>query len=254
MSGNKDKTKPINLIFVYWDDFLFPTSYFHSNELKRFDEERLGRNKHVFFGELDIIAKRFLRSVLKYGNVSIISTRQREWINKTRNLLPDLDSFITTNKVQIYGIDNVDHPLNLMLSPRIIQGAINIFSWVGNIGRKNVRQTDNNVRKLMNINFRKDSIKNFIFFGNTDDDLADSRKIFSLFSQKCSDSKIGLKLIWLSAFKPKPDFIAICLHLICRNLKNFMRVEKPLDIVRVPYWNEKKVLRKDILPNLKLKR
>lgn len=242
--------KPNNSFFVYWDDFLFPTSYFHSNELKNFDEARLERNKDVLFGELDSKGKKFLRSLIQYGNVSILSTRKQSWIKRTRKLVPKLDSFIKRNKLLVYGIDSIVHPLKLLLPPWIIQGANNLLPFVGSKREKHERQIDGLVRKWMKDHFFKDSKINFIFFGSSDDELRDSRRLISAYKTKYKDPKLGFKLVWLSGSNPKPDFIVICLHKLNENIKRFIKVEKSNEIVRVPRWNQEKIPRKNILNDI----
>jgi hypothetical protein len=78
------------IIFIDWDDTLFPTSYYKSNLI---DNKKLS--------SLDDILSTFLQKYQKNNNIFIISNASAEWLKKSILLLPKTNDIVKMLKIPI---------------------------------------------------------------------------------------------------------------------------------------------------------
>lgn len=84
------------LVFIDWDDTLFPTSWIVDNRIDLNKTEY--RSKYIIlFSELDNVLYDFLKKVTKYGKVIIVTNASMSWIKTSLKILPNSSKFILKN-------------------------------------------------------------------------------------------------------------------------------------------------------------
>lgn len=78
-------TKDRTLIFLDWDDTLFPTNWLAN---KNVTIQNLSGQFTLHFRELDNALFKFLKSLLNYGTIIIVTNALRDWVYQSSTLLP----------------------------------------------------------------------------------------------------------------------------------------------------------------------
>lgn len=100
----KDNT----LIFIDWDDTLFPTSWITKNKIDVSDKRV--RDKYlVMFSELDNVLYKFLKKALSLGDVIIVTNASRSWIDLSMKLLPQSSKIIDAKIKIVSARDKFGH-------------------------------------------------------------------------------------------------------------------------------------------------
>lgn len=84
------------LIIIDWDDTLHPTTWVTSNNIDLTDPN--SRYKYIkYYEKLDHILSDTLTTIIKYGEVIIITNAMLEWIDLTLGVLPKTKDIILNN-------------------------------------------------------------------------------------------------------------------------------------------------------------
>jgi hypothetical protein len=100
---SRDRT----LIILDWDDTLFPTTWVTSNDIN-IRNLNMSNSKSIisYFSQIDNELDHLLRTLLKCGNVAIVTNAMLNWINISSNILPRT-SKILANKNKGFDIEIV---------------------------------------------------------------------------------------------------------------------------------------------------
>lgn len=88
--------KNSTLIFIDWDDTLFPTTWVMNNHINLSDKQNKVKY-YSLFSELDDILYKFFIKTMNYGTIIIVTNASRNWINVSMEILPKSSSIINNN-------------------------------------------------------------------------------------------------------------------------------------------------------------
>lgn len=104
------------LIFIDWDDTLFPTTWYIKNKLNIKSNNQNNLSKYIeFFKELDITLLDFLQNNSKFGKIIIVTNASMAWINKSMLVLPKSSIFIKKNIKVVSARDSFGKYKNIYL-------------------------------------------------------------------------------------------------------------------------------------------
>jgi hypothetical protein len=97
-------TKKNTLIILDWDDTLFPTTWFTSNNL---DIKIINKNQVLqnYFKHLDGELQELFKHLINLGDVIIVTNAQLNWINISASILPLTSKFLRMNKKSLKPIE-----------------------------------------------------------------------------------------------------------------------------------------------------
>ena len=92
-------TNKSTLIILDWDDTLFPTSWITKNNI---EINTLKNNDTVeYFTEIDIALDKLFKTMLKCGDILIITNALINWISISTSILPRISKILKSSKIKI---------------------------------------------------------------------------------------------------------------------------------------------------------
>lgn len=197
MSNLNKKT----IIFIDWDDTLFPTTWISKNKINIYDPV----SHAAYFMKLDGAISKFLNQIINKGKIFIVTNALLEWVRSTTYLLPN--SLILLKHVKI-------------ISAREAYGKIypnNMTLWkklcFKNIANKYVQ---------------KDKINNIISIGDADYEYDALVSLNDIVNQEKYLKSV--KLVSHSKY----EHIMEQLLVLCKNIDNIIDYNYHLDLVFEP--------------------
>jgi len=83
-----DISSNTTMIFIDWDDTLFPTKWIVMNNINMNKPESIVHNE-IYFKELDRLLYTSLKTISKYGKIYIVTNALLSWIRTTSLALPN---------------------------------------------------------------------------------------------------------------------------------------------------------------------
>lgn len=124
------------IIFLDWDDTLFPTSWVMNSKINLNDEKI--KNNDIF-NKLDAHITGLIEAYKKYGKVIIVTNAMKNWIRESTSILPKTYKIISS--------------INVISARELYQTkSNNVFDWKKNAFKKIiVSELGNKSKKIMNI-------------------------------------------------------------------------------------------------------
>ena len=92
--------KTISVIYIDFDDTLFPTSWCNKNMINLNNAESINEYK-LYFIELDNTMSNFLINIKKFGEIFIVTNANIKWIKSCLNVLINTRKVIMDNNIRI---------------------------------------------------------------------------------------------------------------------------------------------------------
>ena len=87
-----------NLVFIDWDDTLFPTNWIHSVDV---NFENPNDTTISMFIELDTLITNLITNMVSIANVLIVTNGTLSWVNKCLNVLPLFRKIVDNGTISI---------------------------------------------------------------------------------------------------------------------------------------------------------
>lgn len=139
------------LIFIDWDDTLFPTSWIVRNNIDVLDDKTVNQYI-VFFSKLDTILYELLSEIKKYGKIVIVTNAVNKWVYNSSNMLPNSKNFIKKNVIVISARDiyQKTYPNNMDIWKLLI---------FENIANKNLNDKKQNIISIGDAEYEFNALK-----------------------------------------------------------------------------------------------
>jgi len=100
------------LIFIDWDDTLFPTHWIKSTDI---DLKKNSETLIAIFSELDSLITNLISKIVNLGNLLIVTNGSESWIKRCTSILPKFSILIESEKISITSARDLfqdEHPTN----------------------------------------------------------------------------------------------------------------------------------------------
>ena len=87
-----------NLVFVDWDDTLFPTNWIHSVDI---DLDNPNSDMIKMFEELDTLITNMIINMISISNVLIVTNGTLSWVDKCLNVLPLFRTIVSNGTISV---------------------------------------------------------------------------------------------------------------------------------------------------------
>jgi len=110
-----------NIIFIDWDDTLFPTSWINNNKIDCTNKEDINKYK-LFFLELDKSITNLLEIITDNNNnlVYIVTNANKKWVEICLSVLPKTSSIIKKDVIIISAKDKYNQKTNSIVDWKIL--------------------------------------------------------------------------------------------------------------------------------------
>jgi hypothetical protein len=225
-----------NIIFIDWDDTLFPTTWIHNNNINCTNKEDINKYK-LFFLELDKSLTNLLEILTDNNNnaVYIITNANKKWVEQCLSNLPKTSSIIEKDVTIISSKDMYNQKTNSMMDWKILT----FKDIINDVYFNNTLELDGGYAPITHNSIPAQFIGSIISIGDSNYEYTALLNLYEHFknngfklynTSKKKEKEYLLKNIKL-ADKPEFDILINQLHILKKNINTIIEQRNIVDIL-----------------------
>ena len=227
-----------NIIFIDWDDTLFPTTWIHNNNIDCTNKEDINKYK-LFFLELDKSITNLLEILTNNNDnaVYIITNANKKWVELCLVNLPNTSLIIEKDVIILSAKDIYNQKTNSIMDWKVltfkdvinnvyINNALELEGLYAPLHTSNPMQFIGNVISIGDSNYEYTALLNLYEYFKSNG--------FKLYNtSKKKEKEYLLKNIKLVE-KPEFDILVNQLHVLKKNINDIIEQKNVVDILLEP--------------------
>lgn len=232
-----------NIIFIDWDDTLFPTTWIHNNNIDCTNKEDINKYK-LFFLELDKSITNLLEILTNNNDnaVYIITNANKKWVEICLSTLPNTASLIEKDVIILSAKDNYIQKTSSMMDWKVLtfKDIVNNI-YINNVNINNALELEGLYAPL-HVSNPIQFIGNVISIGDSNYEYTALLNLYEYFksngfklynTSKKKEKEYLLKNIKLVE-KPEFDILVNQLHVLKKNINDIIEQKNVVDILLEP--------------------